>query len=76
MSNFDIHIYRVPLPNGCDEAVTPDIEDDGYTVYINDRLSDQRAEQSYLHALKHIRGNDFELHDVQRIEYEAHGEDT
>lgn len=68
----DVHVYRVPLPDRCNEAVIPDAEDDGYTVYISDRLSDQRAEQSYEHALKHISGSDFELHDVQHIEYEAH----
>lgn len=68
----DVHVYRVSLPDRCHEAVIPDADDDGYTVYISDRLSDQGAEQSYLHALKHISGTDFELHDVQSIEYNAH----
>lgn len=74
MIDSDVHVYRVPLPDACHEAVVPDADDDGYTIYISDQLSDQRAEQSYLHALKHIHGNDFELHDVQTVEYNAHRE--
>ena len=72
MMTDDVYMYRVPLPDRCNEAVIPDAEDDGYTVYISNRLSDQRAEQSYEHALKHIRNNDFELHDIQAVEYTAH----
>ena len=69
----DVHVYRVPLPDRCKEAVIPDAEDDGYTVYISDQLSDQKAEQSYKHALRHITGSDFDLHEsVQDIEYNAH----
>ena len=69
----EVYVYRVPLPNKCNEAVIPDAEDDGYTVYISDQLSDQKAEQSYKHALRHITGSDFYLHEsVQDIEYNAH----
>lgn len=69
----DVYMYRVPLPDRCYEVVIPDADDDGYTVYISDRLSDQRAEQSYKHALRHITGLDFDLHEsIQDIEYNAH----
>lgn len=69
----DVHVYRVPLPDRCHEAVIPDADDDGYTVYISDQLSDQGAKQSFKHALRHISDSDFDLHEsIQDIEYKAH----
>lgn len=72
----DIHIYPINLHKvsgrACNEAVVPDAEDDGWTVYIDKNLSDQKYHESFDHALEHILGNHFELHDVQDIEYEAH----
>lgn len=68
----DVHVYRVPLPPSCREAIAPDADDDGYTIYINKDLPDKKAVESYYHALRHIVGKDFELHDVQSVEYTAH----
>ena len=56
-----------------DEAVTEN-EDGSYTIFINDNLSKDFKEKSYLHALQHIYGNDFENgKNVQQIESIAHG---
>ena len=68
----DIYHYYVDLPNSIKEIVTPDIDDDGYTVYINSRLTHEQAVKAYNHALFHIHNNDFEKNDAISIEMEAH----
>ena len=53
-------------------AVTPN--DDGtYSIFINANQSDEGIMRTYYHELSHILNNDFEKHDVQQIEAEAHG---
>ena len=47
-------------------------EDGSYTILINSRLSYEGQLKAYEHAMKHIRENDFEKTDVQKIEYDAH----
>lgn len=68
----DIYIYTVPMPPSVREFVTPCL--DGYTIYIADRLDHAGRMEAYRHAMRHIRNNDFEKHDVQKIESEAHAE--
>lgn len=65
-------VYHVPL--SVNEVVTPNAEDDGYTVYINESLTDEERLAAYDHALQHIQGADFQKADVQAIEAEAHTE--
>lgn len=66
----DIFLYFVKLPEGIEEVVMPCI--DGYTVYIDPTLSYHQQIEAYNHALRHIKNHDWEKHDVQKIEYEAH----
>lgn len=66
----DVYIYIVDLPDRVDEMVTPCI--DGYTVYLNARLSYAGRVRAYLHAMRHIERNDFEEANVQEIETETH----
>ncbi len=66
----NIFTYFVKLPEGIDEVVMPCL--DGYTVYIKESLSDDQRRKAYNHALHHINNHDFEKHDVQLIEAEAH----
>jgi len=48
-------------------------EDGGYTVFIDDRLSDEGKRNAYRHALRHIEADDFSKHgDVGKIERDAH----
>lgn len=68
----DIYVYQVPLPRGINEMVTP-CPDDSYTVYIDERLSDEKKLEAYQHALEHIKKNDWSKEDVQEIESIAHG---
>lgn len=66
----DIHVYMVKMPDNVREAITPSFC--GYTVYINQNLSYEQRQKAFAHALKHIKNNDFEKHDVQSIEAQAH----
>ena len=68
----NIFTYFVKLPKGVDEVVMPC--SDGYTVYIDEALSDTQKLKAYDHALRHIMGHDFEKTDVQEIESRAHHE--
>lgn len=67
----DYFVYMVPFPDGIREAVTPGFEND-YTIYINERLSDEEKLKAYWHALHHCTNGDFERENVQDIEAKAH----
>lgn len=67
----DYYVYVVPFPDGIREAVTPGFEND-YTIYLNEKLSDEEKLKAYRHALNHCINNDFEREDVQEIEEQAH----
>lgn len=66
----NVYIYIVDLPDRVDEMVTPCF--DGYTVYLNARLTYAGRVRAYHHALRHIERNDWEHEDAQQIEKEAH----
>lgn len=67
----DIYVYVKDMPTKVHEAVCPC--DDGYTVYLNSKLSQLQQEEALRHAIKHIENNDFESEeDVQTIEVRAH----
>ena len=48
-------------------------DDDSYTIFLNARLSRDSQLKSYYHALRHIKEDDFEKEDIQKIEARAHG---
>lgn len=66
----NIYVYLIDLPDRVNEIVLPCL--DGYTVYLNARLSYAGRVRAYHHAIRHIERNDFEKYDVQQIEEEAH----
>lgn len=66
----DVFVYIVDLPDQVDEMVTPCL--DGYTVYLNARLTYAGRVRAYHHAMRHIENNDFERANVQEIEKGAH----
>ena len=66
----NVYVYIVDMPTTANEMVMPC--SDGYTVYLNAKLSYRGRVKAYLHAMKHIERNDWEKDDVQQIEYEAH----
>lgn len=65
--------YQVILLDGMrtNEAVTEN-EDGSYTIFINDRLCEEKRLKSFRHAMNHIKGFDFEKENVQEIEMNAH----
>ena len=69
--NDRIFTYLIDMPTKVHEAVCPCA--DGYTIYLNSKLSYQDRVKAYNHAMKHIENNDFERkEDVQTIEARAH----
>lgn len=46
--------------------------DGSYTILLNSRQAPNQLKKAYLHALEHIRRDDWKKDDVQEIEYEAH----
>lgn len=66
----DIFVYLVDLPPKVAEMITPC--ENGFTVYLNSRLSYQDRVKAYMHALKHVERNDWNKDNVQMIEKEAH----
>lgn len=51
-----IFVYLVKLPDGIDEAVSPCLE--GYTIYIDERLTNEMMIMAYDHAMFHIDNGD------------------
>ena len=67
-----IFIYFVRLPEGFNESVEPCF--DGYTVYIEETLSDEAKIRAYDHAMRHIDYGDFfdDLLTTSQKEFRAH----
>lgn len=65
--------YQVILMDMTVNEVVTENEDGSYTIFINSRLNYEKQMKSYLHAMRHITGDDFRKDDVQSIEYLAHG---
>lgn len=72
MTTQDVNIVFRDFPNYGKEMVILN-EDGSYTIFINSRLNYEQQMKAYLHAMKHIVGEDFRKEDVQHIEYLAHG---
>ena len=73
METSDIYLYFMKLPDGIDEAVISCCG--GYTVWIDERLSDEKKKEAYDHAMRHIQLGHFDItcdKDVQTMEVEAH----
>lgn len=66
----NVYVYVIDLPDGIAEAVIPCI--DGYTVYLNARMSEMKRREAYYHAVGHIKRNDWDRADIQAIESSAH----
>ena len=69
-------IYRIPLASPTGEAVLPNAEDDGYSIYLAEDLTEDEAKEKAAHAIEHIKKNDHSKADVQQIEAEAHHVET
>lgn len=66
----DIYVYIVDMPTTATEMVMPCL--DGYTIYLNAKLTHEDRVKAYQHALYHVEHRDWEKDNVQIIEKEAH----
>lgn len=70
--NGEVFCYFVDMPCKIGATAVPN-EDGTFTVYVNSRLSIEKQKESYLHELRHIKGDDFYKNlSVQVIEFKAH----
>lgn len=74
MHDIQIRILDFPTTK-VTETVTQNA-DGSYTIFLNSRMTQERQLESYLHAMRHITNNDFEKHNVEQIEVEAHQEEA
>lgn len=52
-------VREVSLPFEVRGIVTPNAEDDSFSIYINSRLSDDQKRKALKHEIDHIENNDF-----------------
>ena len=71
----NIYTYIIDLKSAVPEMVVSN-PDGTYSIFLNARYSFERQQESFKHACKHIRNNDFEKTDVQTIETDAHKKDA
>lgn len=72
MADVDYNIQLIGFPSTkVHEAVTPN-EDGSVTIFIDKNITFEAQQKRFLHAMKHLRENDFDRDDVQVIETEAH----
>lgn len=72
INQIDYTVKLINFPNKkIKEAVTPN-EDGSFTIFIESSLTKEQQQTAFLHALKHIMGDDFNKDDVEKIEREAH----
>lgn len=73
MIDVDYNIQLIGFPTTkVHEAVTPN-EDGSITVFIDKNMTFEAQKERFLHAIKHLRGNDFDKDNIQEIETDAHG---
>lgn len=72
INEIDYIVRLVDFPSKkIKESVTSN-EDGSYTIFIENSLTKEQQQKSFMHAIKHIIGEDFNKDDVERIEKEAH----
>ena len=68
----DVFVELIDFKNCRSREVLTQNDDGTYTIFVNARLPHETQVSAVSHATKHIGCNDFEKHDVQAIEMEAH----
>lgn len=72
LNGYTINLIMIDLDTMVGEAIFLNA-DDSYTILINSRISSEMQRACFLHALDHIRNNDWSKQSVQEIESAAHG---
>lgn len=71
--DYNIQLIGFPTPK-VHEAVTPN-EDGSVTIFLDKNMTFEAQQKRFLHAMKHLRENDFEKEDVQAIELKSHNKE-
>lgn len=61
-----IYVYLADMPTKVKGVTVPC--DDGYTIYINNKLTKEQQGQTIDHEMYHINNGDFEKFDISQIE--------
>ena len=69
---IDYQIQLIQFPDTKTKETVVENEDGSYTIFIEASLDSIRQREAFLHAMKHILGDDFEKEDINKIEYVAH----
>lgn len=74
MTDVDYNVQLIGFPTSkVHEAVTPN-EDGSVTIFIDKNMTFEAQQKRFLHAMRHLDGNDFDKDDVQEIETKAHND--
>lgn len=68
---MDINVQVIDMDTMIAEQVVSN-SDGSYTIFLNAKQTVENRHLAYIHALKHIHGNDFEKSVADEIEWEAH----
>lgn len=71
MKKDDINVIIIAMDYGMHGTSVLN-HDGSTTVFLNARDSHERRLKTYKHEIDHDDSDDFDKHDVQQIEYEAH----
>ena len=72
-NNVDYQVRLISFPDYKTKEAVTENEDGSYTIFIEASLSSIEQKEAFIHAMRHILGEDFRKDDVDSIERMAHG---
>lgn len=69
---IDYQVRLTAFPDTKTKEAVSENNDGSYTIFIENSLSKEAQQKAFVHAMKHILGNDFEKLDINEIERQAH----
>lgn len=72
---IDYQVILIHFPSGKTKETVTENEDGSFTIFIEESLSKIEQRNVFLHAMKHILGDDFSKNDVNKIEKCRHNSD-
>ena len=69
---IDYQVQLTTFPDTKTKEAVSENNDGSYTIFIETSLSKEAQQKAFMHAMKHIFGNDFEKIDINEIENQAH----
>lgn len=69
---IDYQVQLTTFPDAKTKEAVSENNDGSYIIFIETSLSREAQQKAFMHAMKHILGNDFEKIDIDKIETDAH----